>query len=114
MGLLLMDESANATRPGPETPTPQLNQLNQVDQVAQLLRLIELQAAEERNRQPLMPLSLRGVSFRWGSLIAIIIFAIGSVTVMEWMVSQIPRPPAHAANGAQVQVSTTGPAAAQR
>jgi hypothetical protein len=107
-----MDESANATRPGPETPTPQINQLNQVDQVAQLLRLIELQAAAERNRRPLMPVSLRGVSFRWGSLIAIIIFAIGSVIVMEWMLSQIPRPPAHPANAGQV--STAGSAAAQR
>jgi len=83
-----MDEKADPTRPTLEQPTPE---------VAQLLRLLELQSAARRERQPLVPKSFHGATFRWGSLIAIIIFAIGSIVVMEWMLAQLPRPVSHAA-----------------
>ena len=78
-----MDESAHANKPGSETPTPE---------VAQLLKTLDLQAAALRQRREKPGKSLQGDSFRYGSLILIVIFAIGSVLAMEWMVSQLPKP----------------------
>lgn len=77
-----MDESAHRTKPNAEEPTPE---------VAQLLKLLDLQAASRR-RGVAVPEAFHGNAFRYGSLIAIVLFAIGSVVVMEWFVSQIPRP----------------------
>jgi hypothetical protein len=78
-----MDESAHANKPDPEPPTPE---------VAQLLKLIELQTAAQRSRHAGRPTIFEGVSFRYGSLIVIVVFALGSVGIMEWVLSQLPRP----------------------
>ena len=89
-----MDESAHPTKPTPATQTPE---------VEQLLRLIELQTAAQRERRLGVPSALQGASFRWGSLIGIIIFAIGSVVMMEWMVSQMPKPAGVATSAAPAE-----------
>ena len=78
-----MDESANPTSPDPEPPTPE---------VVQLLKLLEIQSATRRGQLAERPGLLRGASFKYGSLIAIVVFALASVAIMEWMVSQLPRP----------------------
>ncbi len=79
-----MDESTHRNKPDPEPPTPEVDQL---------LKLLEVQAAARRGERP-APLSIpfQGVSFRYGSLVVIILFCLGSVAAMEWMVSQLPRP----------------------
>ena len=90
------DECAHPSKPDPETPTPE---------VAQLLKLLELQAAAMRQhgRQRTGKASaFQGASFRYGSLILIVVFALGSVAAMEWMLSQLPKPPAHAPPAASV------------
>jgi hypothetical protein len=83
-----MDESAHPSKPDNETPTPE---------VAQLLKSLDLQsAAGRREWRDFAPKSIQGDCFRYGSLIAIVIFALASVWVMEWMVSQLPKPKAAA------------------
>jgi hypothetical protein len=84
-----MDERPDPSKPAPEEPTPE---------VAQLLRLIELQTAAQRERRSGAPKPLQGVSFRYGSLVVIIVFALGSVGLMEWVLSQLPKPPQPAAS----------------
>jgi len=86
------DENGHPTKPGPDSPTPE---------VARLLKLLEIQSESRRSRLPVIPSGLHGDSFRYGSLIVIVVFALGSVWFMEWMVSQLPRPrhPAGAAPG---------------
>jgi len=78
-----MDESAQ--RPT-ATPAP-----SQAD-AAQLLKMLDVQAAALRGRQEGGLRALQGNGFRYGSLIAIIVFVIGSVAAMEWMISQLPKP----------------------
>jgi len=99
-----MDENPDPTKPEAEEPTPE---------VARLLKLIELQTAairsrgEQGGRGSVLPKAFRGVSFRYGSLILIVVFAFGSVAVMEWLVSQIPRP-AHSSAAVPPSLSTPG------
>jgi hypothetical protein len=81
---LLMDESTN--KPPGEPPTPE---------VAELLRLLEVQAAARRERRVAAPSPFGTGSFRYGSLIIIVLFAFGSLGLLEWLLSQMPRP-AHA------------------
>jgi hypothetical protein len=83
------EENGQPTKPEADSPTPE---------VAQLLKLLEAQSAMLRTRAPGMPTAFQGASFRYGSLVAIMVFALGSVGVMEWMVSSLPRPK-HAATG---------------
>jgi hypothetical protein len=87
-----MDENAHPNSPSPEPPTPE---------VAQILRMLELQTTALRNQRgtPLaaMPQAFRGISFRWASIIVILLFAFGSIAAMEWIVSQLPKPPPPAA-----------------
>jgi hypothetical protein len=78
-----MDENAHPTKQNPEPPTPEVDEL---------VRLLEIQAAAQRNRRGATPKGLQGVSFRLGSLIVIVVFALGSIGVMEWMISQLPKP----------------------
>jgi len=78
-----MDESAHRSKPDPEPPAPDL---------AQLLKLLELQTAARRDRRHALPRALQGDCFRYGSLILITIFAMGSVVFMEWFISQFPKP----------------------
>jgi hypothetical protein len=77
-----MDESDDTNKPEPAPPTPE---------VAQLLKLIEMQTAAQRDRLAAMPRAYRSNSFRYGSLIVIVVFALGSVAAMEWMISQLPK-----------------------
>ena len=78
-----MDESDHTTKPAEQPPTPE---------VAQLLKIIELQTQAQRDRLAAMPQAYRGSSFRYGSLIAIVIFAVGSIGAMEYVISQLPKP----------------------
>ncbi|MGA3171215.1 MAG: hypothetical protein ABSE62_09385 [Chthoniobacteraceae bacterium] len=78
-----MDESDHTTKPAQEPPTPE---------VAQLLKMIEFQTQAQRDRLAALPRAYRGSSFRYGSLIGIVIFAIGSIVAMEYVVSQLPKP----------------------
>ena len=78
-----MDESTHHSKPNPELPAPD---------VAQLLKLLDLQAAAQRDRRHALSGAFQGVSFRYGSLILIVVFALGSVAFMEWFVSQFPKP----------------------
>ena len=87
-----MDESDHPNNQSLEPPTPE---------VAQLLRMLEVQREALRGRHPERGpkglqggSGLQGVSFRWGSIAVIVIFALGSIGVMEWIVSQLPKPPA--------------------
>jgi hypothetical protein len=80
-----MDESAQSN-PTPATP-----------EAAQLLKMLDLQTAARRGQAtPGLPKALQGASFRYGSLVLIVIFTLGSVGMMEWFVSQLPKP-VHAA-----------------
>jgi len=78
-----MDESDHANKPPGEPPTPE---------VAELLRSLELQAAARRERRVAAPSRFGTGSFRYGSLIIIVLFALGSLGLLEWLLSQIPRP----------------------
>ena len=78
------DESAQPSKLDAETPTPE---------VAQLLKLLDLQAAALREQRTGKVRTIRGDSFRYGSLLLIVIFAVGSVAAMEWMLSQLPKSP---------------------
>ena len=80
-----MDESADPSKAVAESPTPE---------VAQLLRLLEMQTAAQRERRTALPKSLQGSAFRYGSLVIIVVFAIGSIALMEWVISQLPKPSA--------------------
>jgi hypothetical protein len=77
-----MDQSDHTTKPEAAPPTPE---------VAQLLKLIEMQTAAQRDRLAALPKAYRSNSFRYGSLVIIVVFALGSVAVMEWMISQLPK-----------------------
>ena len=85
-----MDDSAHRNKPDSETPTPE---------VAQLLKMLDLQTTGLRQSRAKLHKTLQGDSFRYGSLVLIVVFALGSVAVMEWMLSQLPKP-AHASAGA--------------
>jgi len=84
-----MDESAHPNKPDPEPPTPEVDQL---------LKMIELQTEAHRVRRGGAPAPFQSVSFRWGSIVVVVIFALGSIGVMEWILSQLPKPAAPAAN----------------
>jgi hypothetical protein len=77
-----MDENDEPNKPTEETPTPE---------VAQLLKILELQsAARQRRAAPTNP--LQSTSFRYGSLVIITVFAFGSLGILEWFLSALPKP----------------------
>lgn len=78
-----MDESAHPNKPSDEPPTPE---------VAELLRMLEIQAAARRDRRVPAPRLVGTGTFRYGSLIIIVIFAVGSLGLLEWLLSQMPKP----------------------
>ena len=78
-----MDENTDPSKQPADTPTPE---------VEQLLRILEAQRMARRERGMPAPAGFQGVTFRWGSIAVIIVFALGSVGLMEWMVSQLPKP----------------------
>lgn len=82
MFFLSMDENSEPTKPSAETPTTE---------VAQLMKILDAQRGIrlEHSEGQGMP---RGDAFRYGSLVVIVVFAFGSVMVMDWMVTQLPRP----------------------
>ncbi|HEX4083951.1 MAG TPA: hypothetical protein VHY22_03490 [Chthoniobacteraceae bacterium] len=83
-----------------ESPTPE---------VAQLLRLLELQTSARRGKRTGAPRSLQGGAFRYGSLVVIVVFAVGAIGMMEWMVSQLPKPAGQAAAGSQTAMGNANP-----
>ena len=103
---MTMDKPINATDGEPiENRKSEIENSAVAPEVAQLLKLLELQAAAARSdRRAAMPRVFQGVSFRYGSLIVIVLFAFGSVGLMEWMLSQLPRP-AHSTGTALPSIS---------
>jgi hypothetical protein len=90
---LPMDENDEPNNPARETPAPE---------VEKLLKILELQSAGRR-RPALAPSS----SFRYGSLLAIAIFAFGSLGMLEWFLSSLPKPhPVPAPPGQPVKTGT--------
>jgi hypothetical protein len=83
-----MDESADPTKPEPDPPT---------QEAAQLLRLLEIQSAARRQKHTVAASPFQGDSFRYGSLVVIVVLGLGSVGLMEWFLSQLPRPAQRAA-----------------
>ena len=80
-----MDENDDPSKAVAESPTPE---------VAQLLRLLEMQSAAQREKRAALPKSFQGGTFRYGSLVVIVVFALGSIAIMEWVISQLPKPTA--------------------
>jgi hypothetical protein len=76
-------EEKDANKPHAEEPTPE---------VARLLRILEMQSAARRDRGVQGPSGLQTPAFRYGVLIAIAVFGFGSLGVLEWVLSQFPRP----------------------
>jgi hypothetical protein len=70
-------------KPRGEEPTPE---------VARLLKMLEMQTAAQRQRGLREPSALQTPAFRYGVLIAIAVFAFGSLGVLEWVLSQMARP----------------------
>jgi hypothetical protein len=91
-----MEENADPNKPPAEPPTPE---------VAQLLKMLEFQANARRQRHAPAPSPFQTDSFRYGILIAIVVFALGSLGVLEWLLSQIPKP-AHPAGAVPSALST--------
>jgi hypothetical protein len=75
-----MEENDDLNKPPEEPPTPD---------VARLLKILDLQAAQRPRREPS---AMQAPAFRYGILIAIVVFAFGSLGILEWLLSQIPRP----------------------
>ena len=85
-----MDESAHPNKPPVEPPTPEVDQL---------LKMLEVQAALRRGgreRGAAAGSGFQTPTFRYGSLIAIAVFTFGSLGLLEWLLSQMPKP-AHSA-----------------
>jgi hypothetical protein len=78
-----MDESAHPSKPSGESPTPE---------TAALLKLLSVQAAARRQGRARGANPLQTNSFRYGSLVAIVIFAFGSLGLLEWFLSAMPKP----------------------
>jgi hypothetical protein len=78
-----MDESAEPNKPPGEPPAPE---------VAALLKMLEREAAARRERRMPGGAPLQGNAFRYGVLIAIVVFAFGSLGMLEWLLSEMPRP----------------------
>jgi hypothetical protein len=89
MFFLAMDESDDPNKPSGEPPTPE---------VAELLRILEAQTAARRQRHLPTPSVFGSGTFRYGALIVIVVFAFGALGLLEWLLSQMPRP-AHGADG---------------
>jgi hypothetical protein len=77
-----MEENDKPNNPTEETPAPE---------VAQLLKILELQSAA-RQRSPARVNLLQGDSFRYGSLVVIVVFTFGSLGLLEWFLSSLPKP----------------------
>lgn len=78
-----MDERAHPIKPRGETPTPE---------VAHLLTVLDLEAAARRARRSSPSSLLQTPTFRYGSILAIVVFSLGSLGLLEWFLSQMPKP----------------------
>jgi hypothetical protein len=94
-----MDESRNATSSPAASTTPG---------VEELLKVIEAQTAARRGRRRAAANPLQSSTFRYGSLVAIAVFAFGSLGMLEWFLSSVPRP-AHVAPQAAPRQVAPGP-----
>jgi len=81
-----MEENDDPSKPPTEPPTPE---------VAKLLKILDIQAAAHRKPHP--PGAFQAPAFRYGILIAIIAFTFGSLGLLEWFLSQLPKPVSSAA-----------------
>jgi len=87
----------DATKPPAEEPTPD---------VAKLLKILELQSAAQRAKRA--PSAFQAPGFRYGILVAIVIFTFASLGLLEWFLSQLPRP-AHPQPGAASPARSANP-----
>jgi hypothetical protein len=83
MVFLSMDEGADRNKADPETTTPEVDRL---------LKMLELQAAARQSGRMGPPGMLRGIPFRYGSLIIIVIFTAASLGALEWILATLPKP----------------------
>jgi len=90
-----MEENDKPIKPDGEEPTPD---------VARLMKILEMQSAAHRVRGERSAFQAPG--FKYGVLLAIVIFALGSLGILEWFLSQLPRP-AHANDGVRPGASVT-------
>jgi hypothetical protein len=81
-----MNKDPDTTKPGQPEPTPEVDKL---------LKILEIQSAATRFR----PSPLHSNSFRYGTLVAIVVIAFGSLGILEWVLSQMPKPAHPAASG---------------
>jgi hypothetical protein len=94
-----MDENDELNNPTGETPTPE---------VAQLLKILEIQsAARQRRAAPANP--LQSSSFRYGSLVIITVLAFGSLGMLEWFLSALPKPATQIDGPLTLRGPLTGP-----
>ena len=78
-----MEENPDPNKPPAGPPTPD---------VAQLLKILDIQASARRQRRVPAQSALHAPAFRYGILIAIVVFAFGSLGILEWFLSQLPKP----------------------
>ena len=90
-----MDESPDPNKPQPGPPAPDVDQL---------LKMLSAQTAARRERRLPAPRALQTPSFRYGVLIAIVVFTFGSLGLLDWLLSEIPRP-AHPAGTAPASIA---------
>jgi hypothetical protein len=96
-----MDENDEPNKPTDGTPAPE---------VAQLLKILEIQSAAQ-HRRAAAGNPLQTSSFRYGSLLVIVIFTFGSLGLMEWFLSSLPKPAHTTSSLATPQPVKTGTAA---
>jgi hypothetical protein len=78
-----MEENAEPNKQPTEPPTPD---------VAQLLKMLDIQASARRQHRVPAKAAFQTPSIRYGILIAIVVFAFGSLGMLEWFLSQLPKP----------------------
>jgi hypothetical protein len=78
-----MAENTHFNHSPSDPPTPAMTEL---------LKMIEAQTAARRAHRRPAGAPFRSTSFRYGSLIAIAVFAFGSFGVLEWLLAQMPKP----------------------
>ncbi len=71
--------------------------------------MLDAQASARREARAPAASPFRTDGFRYGILIAIVVFAFGSLGILEWLLSQLPRP-AHPASTPAAQAMPAGTA----
>ena len=83
--MVLRDMEKDGDPNSPTPPTPEVD-------AERLLKALEIQMAAKRARPEAVSSDYNLVSFRYWSLIVIVVGTLVSVAIMEYFVSQLPRP----------------------